>query len=98
MENNNLIIVARILVKENKRDFVKNELLKLVALTREEKGCNSYDLHQDIKNQNSFLIFENWENRELWKQHMNNDNLTQYAKATENCVQEFVVQEMNKLV
>ncbi|MGS0527959.1 putative quinol monooxygenase [Zobellia nedashkovskayae] len=62
-----LTVVAKILVKEEKRDFVLAELLKLIPITRAEKGCMNYDLHQDNENPNIFLFHENWESRELWQ-------------------------------
>ncbi|WP_109301051.1 putative quinol monooxygenase [Aquimarina sp. AU474] len=92
--SNQLTIVARILVKEEKRDLVQSELVKLIDITRAEKGCINYDLHQDNDNKNLFLFYENWESRELWQAHMNNDHLAQYMKATEGAVEEFVLNEM----
>jgi len=89
-----LTIVARILAKEEKREFVKTELLKLINTTRAEKGCINYDLHQDNENPNIFLFYENWENRELWQEHMNNTHLADYMKATDGAVEEFVLNEM----
>ena len=82
MDNQKLTIVARILVKEGKREFVKSELLKLISVTRAEKGCISYNLHQDNENPNFFLFFENWENRVLWQVHMKNPHLAEFQNAT----------------
>jgi len=39
MINSKLTIVARILAKEEKRELVKSELLKLIEPTRTEDGC-----------------------------------------------------------
>lgn len=89
-----LTIVASILAKEEKREFVKAELLKLIPITRAEKGCINYDLHQDNENPNLFLFHENWESRELWQVHMNNNHLAEYMKATDGAVEEFVLNEM----
>lgn len=94
MKNNQLTIVARIVAKDEKRDLVKSELLKLIDITRAEKGCINYDLHQDNQNPNLFLFHENWESRDLWQIHMNNAHLADYMKATEGAVEEFVLQEM----
>ena len=94
MNNNQLTIVARILAKDEKRDLVKSELLKLIPITRAEKGCINYDLHQDIENPNLFLFHENWESLELWQQHMNNAHLADYKKATDGTVEEFTLNEM----
>lgn len=89
-----LTVVARILAHEGKRELVKSELLKLIAPTRAEQGCLNYDLHQDNENPNLFLFYENWESRELWQVHMNNEHLAQYLKATEGAVAEFRLNEM----
>lgn len=97
MNTNRLTIVARILAKENQRELVKSELLKLIPITRAEAGCINYDLHQDNENPNLFLFFENWESRELWQQHMNNSHLTAYIKATDGAVVEFTVNEMTSV-
>lgn len=97
MANQVLTIIAKILAKEEKRDFVKKELLKLIEITKKEKGCINYDLHQDNENPNLFLFHENWESRELWQTHMNNAHLAEYIKATEGAVEEFTLNEMTKI-
>ncbi|MCM2678080.1 putative quinol monooxygenase [Echinimonas agarilytica] len=89
-----LTIVANIVANEGKIDVVKAELLKLIDTTRAEEGCVNYDLHQDNDNPAHFLFYENWESRELWQVHMGNTHLAEYMKATEGCVESFVVHEM----
>lgn len=95
--SNQLTIVAKILAKEEKKEFVKAELLKLIDITRKEKGCINYDLHQDNENPNLFLFYENWESRALWQEHMNNDHLAEYMKATDGAVDNFTLHEMNRI-
>lgn len=92
-----LTIVARIEANVDKVELVKAELLKLVAPTLEEAGCIQYDLHQDNENPAVFLFYENWENRELWQQHMNNSHIAEYLKATEGAVALFTLNEMSRL-
>lgn len=95
MDVQGLTIVAKILAKEEKRELVKKELIKLIDITRAEKGCINYDLHQDNENPNLFLFYENWESKELWQLHMNNTHLAEYMKATEGAVEEFTLNEMS---
>ncbi|WP_440880997.1 putative quinol monooxygenase [Tenacibaculum sp. C7A-26P2] len=97
MNNQKLTIVAKILAKPEKRELVKNELLKLIDITRAEKGCINYDLHQDNEDENLFLFYENWESKELWKKHMENTHLTEYMKATEDAVEQFTLNEMTHI-
>lgn len=92
-----LTIVANIYVKEGKLALVRAELLKLIDITRAEAGCINYDLHQDNENPLHFTFYENWETRELWQTHMNNQHLTDYMAATEGAVETFTLNEMTQI-
>ena len=89
-----LTIVARIEAKSDKIELVKNALIKLIEPTRNEEGCLQYDLHQDNENAEVFVFYENWQSRELWQVHMNNDHLKTYMEETEGAVVSFTLNEM----
>ena len=97
MSSEKLTIVAKIWAKDDMRDLVKSELLKLIATTRTEEGCITYDLHQDHENPNLFLFFENWSSRNLWQKHMKNAHIGLYQKATEDAVEKFTLHEMTQI-
>ncbi|CAM3686876.1 putative quinol monooxygenase [Rheinheimera salexigens] len=92
-----LTIVANITAKAEKIDLVKAELEKLVEITRAEKGCLQYDLHQDNENPAHFVFYENWESRELWQTHMGAQHLKDYMAATDGAVDLFTLNEMTRL-
>lgn len=92
-----LTIVANIIAKIDKVELVKAELLKLIEITRAEEGCINYDLHQDNENDAHFLFYENWESRELWLAHMDNQHLKDYMTATEGAVEAFTLNEMTHI-
>ncbi len=92
-----LTVVAKIVAKADKIDLVKAELEKLVPITRFEKGCLQYDLHQDNENPAHFLFYENWESRGLWQEHMNAQHLQDYMAATEGAVADFTLNEMSHI-
>lgn len=92
-----LTIVANIHANADKIDLVKSELLKLIPITRSEKGCINYDLHQDNENPAHFTFYENWESRELWQEHMNAQHLAAYMAATDGAVAEFTLNEMTQI-
>ena len=94
---NQLTIVAHIRANPDQTDLVKSELLKLIPITRAERGCIQYDLHQDDQDPAHFLFFENWESRELWQDHMNAPHLAGFMQATEGAVAELVVHEMTQI-
>lgn len=90
----NLTIVANIKANTDNIELVKAELLKLIDITRAEAGCVNYDLQQDNENPAHFMFYENWQTRELWQTHMNNQHLADYMAATEGAVEEFTLNEM----
>ncbi|OBT13870.1 antibiotic biosynthesis monooxygenase [Vibrio sp. UCD-FRSSP16_10] len=92
-----LTIVANIIAKSDKIELVKSELLKLIDVTRAEEGCINYDLHQDNENPAHFMFYENWQSRELWQVHMNNQHLADYMLATEGAVEQFLLNEMTHI-
>jgi len=92
-----LTIVANIKAKTDSIELVKAELEKLVPITRSEKGCLQYDLHQDNENSTHFMFYENWESRELWQTHMNAEHLKDYMAATEGAVENFTLNEMTHI-
>ena len=97
MPSPTLTIVAKILAKEEKRAFVKSELLKLIEPTRAEEGCINYDLHQDEKNPNLFWFHENWASRALLEKHLESAHLAAYVKATEGAMENFEMNEMTQI-
>ena len=92
-----LTIVARIEAYPDHTERVKIELLKLIAPTLAETGCLQYDLHQDNDNPSVFLFFERWENRELWRAHMENTHVAQFSGATAGAIASFSLNEMSRV-
>ncbi|GLS84270.1 putative quinol monooxygenase [Paraferrimonas haliotis] len=92
-----LTIVANIVAKQDKIDLVKQALIKLIDVTREEQGCINYDLHQDNESPEHFMFYENWQSRALWQQHMNNKHLAEYMATTEGAVESFTLNEMTHI-
>ncbi|MGC6424142.1 MAG: putative quinol monooxygenase [Lentimonas sp.] len=92
-----LTIVATIIAKPDSIDLVKAELEKLIAPTRVEVGCIQYDLHQNNHNPAHFLFFENWENRDFWQMHMNNQTLKNFIANTDGALESLTVNEMTQI-
>lgn len=92
-----LTIVANIHANPDRIELVKAELEKLIPITRAEKGCINYDLHQDNDDAAHFTFCENWESRELWQTHMNAPHLAAYMAATDGAVAAFTLSEMTQI-
>ena len=62
-----------------------------------ENGCINYDLHQDHKNENTFLFYENWESRSHWEDHNVSVHIKAFQQATEGMIEKVEIFEMHKI-
>ena len=92
-----LTIIAHVEAKKEKLDFVKKEVLALVAPTKKEQGCLRYELNQDHENPNLFIFVEEWESHDLWQKHMNNTHLQDFIKATDGVLEKLEVYQLDKI-
>ncbi len=92
-----LTIIANIHAQPDKVDLVKAELEKLIPVTRGEKGCIQYDLHQNNEDPSHFMFYENWESRELWQAHLQAPHLEAWRKAADGAVANFALNEMTRV-
>ena len=92
-----LTILAQITAVPGKENLLRQELEKLVPITRTEDGCIKYDLHLDNENPCFFVFYEIWESREQWQTHMSAPHLAAYGKATQGAVAHFVLNEMTQI-
>jgi quinol monooxygenase YgiN len=95
--NKPLTIIAKVVANKDKLALVKDELLKLVKVTREEEGCLNCVLHQDISEPHIFMFYESWTTDDLWQKHMSSPNLEAYKKATEGWIEELTLNKLVKL-
>jgi quinol monooxygenase YgiN len=89
-----LTIVAKIKAKKESVESVRNELLKLIAPTRNEVGCIEYRLHQDNDDPALFIFYENWESTDCLGQHIKSDHYNAYVRAVDGLLEEKVVHKM----
>ncbi|MCR2044058.1 putative quinol monooxygenase [Anaerosalibacter massiliensis] len=62
-------IVARSVIKPGKKEEFLSLAEELIAESRKEKGCMSYDLYEDINNPNCLAFIEEWKDEEAIKIH-----------------------------
>jgi quinol monooxygenase YgiN len=63
-------VIATIDAQPGKEDAVRQGLLSLVPLTREEEGCIEYHLHECLGQPGRFVFYENWKTKEDWQKHL----------------------------
>ena len=69
------MIIAKIIMNAlpEKRKEVFQTLLSMIEVLRQEKGCRSCQIFQDIEDENVFSVVQKWEAREDLENHMRSD-------------------------
>ena len=62
-----LVVILR--AKEGQEPLLEAELRALIAPTRREEGCLTYDLHRGLEIPGAFLLHEVWATREHHRLH-----------------------------
>ncbi|MEO8661020.1 MAG: putative quinol monooxygenase [Bryobacteraceae bacterium] len=65
-----LIVVALLPARPDKIEDTRALLLGLIAPTRAEAGCISYQLHQNNANPADFCFIEEWKDDDALDQHL----------------------------
>jgi quinol monooxygenase YgiN len=81
-----ITVLAKITIQPEKNTEAKAALLQLAKATKSEKGCISYDLHQDAKEENVYFFYENWESQQDLDNHLQHKNITDFKEATKNAI------------
>jgi len=93
----NIVIVASIKAKNEFKDEVYNELVKLYEAThKNDAGCIQYDLHKDLENKNCFTFIETWENAKLLDAHMQKEHFHSFVKSVENKLENLEISKLEK--
>lgn len=95
--NKQFPLIVKFEVKEDKIEFVKSELIKLLEPTRKEIGCIQYDLHQDVEDPSVFMFYEIWETKEAWIEHNSQQHVKDLIKAIDGSVDKISHNKLNLL-
>jgi quinol monooxygenase YgiN len=74
-----LTVIAILKAKPGKETALRNELLALIPITRQEPGCINYDLHVSTEKPGEFMFHENWTSKAHLDDHLARPHLTALA-------------------
>jgi quinol monooxygenase YgiN len=75
-----LTVVARLRAKAGQEAKLRGELQRLVAPTRAEAGCITYDLHESMSEAGCFLFYEVWKKSADLDAHFQTPHMLAIAK------------------
>ncbi len=69
MNDDEIVLIARLKVKADKVEQARSAALAIVADSRNEAGCINYDIHQSIEDETVFFWHETWANKAAIDEH-----------------------------
>ncbi|MDR1571574.1 MAG: antibiotic biosynthesis monooxygenase [Clostridiales Family XIII bacterium] len=67
-------VVARERLQSGKKDAALEIFREMVELTRKEKGCIAYSLHESAEDPDVIAMIEAWESQEALKAHLESEH------------------------
>jgi quinol monooxygenase YgiN len=83
----NFLCIAQFISKPGKEEELYKALLTLLAPTRAEPGCLSYNLHQNVENSSIFTMTECFESKEAFDFHATQPYLHQFRELAKDAIE-----------
>jgi len=83
-----VFVTARVLAKPEFIDEVEAACRALVALSRAEAGCISYNLFRSTDTPTVFIFFEEWETRRALDNHLETPHAARFDEMTDGLLVE----------
>jgi len=94
----NVVIVAKIKIKEGQVSQVYKELSKLHKQTHDnDKGCLQYDLHKDFEDNNTYVFLETWACEKDLDDHMKKEHFLSFVNNTQDKIEKLEINKLEKL-
>ena len=79
-----VILTAIMRVAEGKGDEVAREFKKLTPKVLKDPGAITYIVHRAVDDPNKFLIYEQYEDQDAFKYHVQTEHFKAYRQATKD--------------
>lgn len=90
--------IAALIAKPQQQDVLKRELSALVSPSREESGCQYYELHQDAEQPGTFYVLERWDDEAALEFHNNTAHFRHFLHQTREAIEHFELKRLQLIV
>jgi len=88
MNEEKIVLIARLKVKPDRVEAAKSAALAIVHDSRSELGCINYDIHQSIEDETLFFWHETWVNKAALDEHFATPFFGEFFKVVEEVAAE----------
>ena len=89
-----MIILAKGVVRPDRREAFIAAAREQIVETRKEPGCISYDFFESQTEPNTFVFNERWKSQEAVDAHFQTDHIKKFMSVVPTCVAEPLVIEV----
>ncbi|MCE4058120.1 putative quinol monooxygenase [Pseudomonas sp. Au-Pse12] len=90
--------IATLIAKPQQQAVLKRELSALVPPSREETGCQYYELHEDAAQPGTFYVLERWDDEAALEFHNNTAHFQHFIAQTREAIEHFELKRLQLLV
>lgn len=98
MSDENIVLVARLKVREDAVEEAKRLALGIVEDSRTEEGCVNYDVHQAMDDPTVFVWHETWKNKAALDNHFELDYFKEFFAAASKIAAEEPVITITRMI
>jgi quinol monooxygenase YgiN len=73
------VVVATWVAREGEEERVAGAIEQLTGPSRAESGCLTYQAQRSLEEPRSFLLYEVYESREAYEEHLASDHFRRFA-------------------
>ena len=98
MNDEKIVLIARLKVKSDAVEQAKQAALAIIADSRAEDGCFNYDFHQAIDDETVFIWHETWANNAAIEAHGASEHFKNFSRQIKDSVDEPLQITLTKMV
>lgn len=98
MSDEQIVLIARLKVREDAIEEAKQAAFEIVADSRAEEGCVNYDVHQAIDDPTVFIWHETWKSKAAIEEHFKTDFFKRFSTKVEKLAVESPQITLTKMV
>ncbi len=80
MQQNEITVLAKLKVQHGQENFFRQEMFKVIPITRKEKGALTYILHVSSEQATDFIVYEKWVTKADLDAHLNAPHMQEFFK------------------
>ena len=88
MNEEKIVLIARLKVKPDSVESAKRAALAIVEDSRAETGCINYDFHQAIDDEAVFVWHETWANKAAIEAHGASEHFRNFSEQIKDLIDE----------